>query len=131
MRQLTKGREQTTSEPYHQAEAHRSSTFKNPLRRNEYTRTYNDEDMSLRYYGHQSIFTTHIPLFLAFGINPYVTNVFPILIIWMSPLLGALGVIFHFCFIFRLNHVSKHNSPRWDAASCGVTSGAIQFANVP
>ena len=25
----------------------------------------------------------------------------------------------------------KQNSPRWDAASCGVTSGAILFAYVP
>ena len=27
--------------------------------------------------------------------------------------------------------VSKQNSPRWDAALCGVTSGAILFAYVP
>ena len=26
---------------------------------------------------------------------------------------------------------SKQNSPRWDAAFCGVTSGAILFAYVP
>ena len=29
------------------------------------------------------------------------------------------------------NHLSKQNSPRWDAAFCGVTSGAILFAYVP
>ena len=27
--------------------------------------------------------------------------------------------------------LSKQNSPRWDAAFCGVTSGAILFAYVP
>ena len=27
--------------------------------------------------------------------------------------------------------MSKQNSPRWDAAFCGDTSGAILFANVP
>ena len=52
---------------------------------------------------------------------------FPILIIWMHPLsfLGASGVVFSF---FDENRVSKQNSPRWDAALCGVTSGDILFA---
>ena len=29
------------------------------------------------------------------------------------------------------NHVSKQKSPRWDAAFCGDTSGAILFAYAP
>ena len=32
---------------------------------------------------------------------------------------------------FDANHVSKQNSPRWDAAVRGVTSWAILFAYVP
>ena len=32
---------------------------------------------------------------------------------------------------FHEIHVSKQNSPRWDTAFCGVTSGAILFAYVP
>ena len=31
---------------------------------------------------------------------------------------------------FEKNSLSKQNSPRWDAAFCGVTSGAILFAYV-
>ena len=48
----------------------------------------------------------------------------------MSPLsfLRASGVIFHFISFSDKIHVSKQNSPTWDAASCGVTSGAILFA---
>ena len=38
---------------------------------------------------------------------------------------------FHFYFISDENEISKQNSPRWDAAFCGVTSGAIRFAYVP
>ena len=30
--------------------------------------------------------------------------------------------------LFGENHVTKKNSSRWDAAFCGVTSGAILFA---
>ena len=58
---------------------------------------------------------------------------FSIFIILMSPLsfLGASGVLFHFYFIFDEIHVNKQNSPRWDAAFCGVISGAILFAFVP
>ena len=39
-----------------------------------------------------------------------------------------------FSFLFPFsdeNHISKPNSPRWDAAIRGVTSGAILFAYVP
>ena len=45
--------------------------------------------------------------------------------------LGASGVLFHFISFSRKNHISKQNSPRWDAAKRGVTSGAIMFAYVP
>ena len=38
-------------------------------------------------------------------------------------ILGASGVI-----SFEDIHVSKQDMPRWDAAFCGVTSGAIRFA---
>ena len=52
---------------------------------------------------------------------------------WMSPLsfLGVLGVIFIFISFFDEISLSKQNSPRWDAAFCGVTSGAMLFAYVP
>ena len=41
----------------------------------------------------------------------------------MSPFSfkGTAGVIIHFNSFFDENHVSKQNSPRWDAAFCGVT----------
>ena len=57
---------------------------------------------------------------------------FSIIIIWMSPLsfLGAAGAVFHFYLFFDEKLVSKQNSPRWDAAFCYVTSGAILFAYV-
>ena len=45
--------------------------------------------------------------------------------------LGASGVIFHVISFSSKNHISKQNSPRWDAAKRGVTSGAIMFAFVP
>ena len=41
-------------------------------------------------------------------------------------ILGALVFSF-FIAVFDEIHVSKQNSPRWDAAICGVTSGAILF----
>ena len=50
----------------------------------------------------------------------------PIVINWMSPLsfLGVLGVNFKlYSFFFYENFLSKQNSPRWDAAFCGVTWG--------
>ena len=59
---------------------------------------------------------------------------FPIIINWVSPLsfLGASEVIFlNSIQFFNENSISKHNSPRWDAAFCGVTSGVIMFAYVP
>ena len=47
--------------------------------------------------------------------------------------LGALGVILNFYLFFFFDEISlsKQKSPRWDAAFCGVTSGAIRFAYVP
>ena len=55
-------------------------------------------------------------------------------------ILGAMGVFFFFFHFYRLhillqvfisffdeNHVSKQNSPRWNAAFCGVTSWATLF----
>ena len=69
-----------------------------------------------------------------FPVNPLMRSMdFPIFIIWMSPLsfLGALGVIFIFISYFDEILVSKQNSPRWDAACCFFTSGAILFALVP
>ena len=58
---------------------------------------------------------------------------FPTFIIWASPLsfLGALCVILNFIQIFDEISLSKQNSPGWDAAFCGVTSGAMLFAYVP
>ena len=43
---------------------------------------------------------------------------FHILKIWISPLsfVGTSGVIFHFNSFFDKIHVSKQNSPRWDAS---------------
>ena len=44
------------------------------------------------------------------------------------------GIRSNFSFLFHFFDeytVSKQNSPRWDAAFCGVTSGAILFAYVP
>ena len=57
----------------------------------------------------------------------------PIPIIWAISLrvLGAPGAILIFYNIFDENFLSKQNSPRWDAAFCGVTSGAMLFAYVP
>ena len=44
--------------------------------------------------------------------------------------LGSSAVLFHFISFSGKNHISKQNSPRWDAAKRGVTSGAIMFAYV-
>ena len=62
-------------------------------------------------------------------INPFMD--FPI-VYWVIPLssLGPLGVIFKFYSIFNEISLSKQNSPKWDAAFCGVASGAILFAFV-
>ena len=44
-------------------------------------------------------------------------------------ILEASGLRFDFNFIIE-NHLSKQNSPRWDAAFCGITFGATVFAYV-
>ena len=48
-----------------------------------------------------------------------------------TVILGASRVILIFISFFDEVPISKQNSPRWDAAFCGVTSGAILFAYVP
>ena len=45
--------------------------------------------------------------------------------------IGALGVILIFISFFDESRLSKQKCPRWDAAFCGVTPGAILFAYVP
>ena len=58
---------------------------------------------------------------------------FPTFNIWMRlhvfSFLMASGV-FIFVSFFDESHVRKQNSARWNAAFCGVISGAILFANV-
>ena len=54
---------------------------------------------------------------------------FPILTIWIS-ILSFEGHKEHFDIFVSLiyeNHLSKNNSPRWDATFCGFTSLAILF----
>ena len=55
-------------------------------------------------------------------VNPLVTNHLneSTIILWASDFIS----------FFDENHVSIQNSPRWDAAFCGVISGAIMFAYV-
>ena len=58
---------------------------------------------------------------------------FPIIINWVSSLsfLGVLGVFFYFLSHFFDEISMQQNSPRWDDAFCGFTSGAILFDDVP
>ena len=44
---------------------------------------------------------------------------------------GIRSDFLNFNQFFYENSLSKQNSPRWDAAFCGVASGAILFAYVP
>ena len=58
---------------------------------------------------------------------------FPIIIIWVGPLslFGASGVILNsFISFFDEILLSKQNSPGWDAALCGIPSGAMLFVYV-
>ena len=67
-------------------------------------------------------------------INPYVTNGLshPYHLDESVFVFRGSGSIFLFLFhFFDENDVSKQNSPRWDAAFCGVTSGAILCVYVP
>ena len=52
---------------------------------------------------------------------------------WFSPVsfFGTSGVIIDFFAYFDDITLSKQNNLRWDAAFCGVTSGALLFAYVP
>ena len=66
-------------------------------------------------------------------INPLVTNGLshPYLLDESTFILGASDIFFSFFIsFFDEIHKSKQNSPRWDAAFCGVTSEAILFAYV-
>ena len=61
--------------------------------------------------------------------SPFLTNGF-------SHHLGESTINFRgirsdFIQFFDENSLSKRNSPRWDAAFCGITSGAMLFAYVP
>ena len=62
-------------------------------------------------------------------INPYLTNEFShcYQLGESSFIFRVLGVISNFYVI----PLCKQNSPKWDAAFCGVTSGAMLFAYVP
>ena len=65
--------------------------------------------------------------------NPYVTNGLSHLYhldyhFHFRGIWSVVSIIFNF---FDENHVSKQNSPSWDAAFCSVPSGAILFAFVP
>ena len=44
---------------------------------------------------------------------------------------GVRNDFYFFISFFDEISLCKQNSPRWDAAFCGVTSGAILFAHVP
>ena len=67
-------------------------------------------------------------------INPLGTNGLSHPYHFDEPTFIFSGIRSNFSFFFSFfdeNQVSKQNSPRWDAAFCGVTSGAILFAYVP
>ena len=87
--------------------------------------------MNIEGLGH--FFTTYIfqvVYVLCFNRPIYQVSVYRTLVLWF---IGASEVGFFFMFISFLgqNHVSKPYIPRWDAAFCGITSGAILFAYVP
>ena len=64
--------------------------------------------------------------------NPYLTNGFFHRYHLDESIFIFRSVRSDFCFFFISFFdefsLSKQNSPRWDAAFCGVTSGAILFA---
>ena len=80
------------------------------------------------------IYRTHDGLSIEFRPEPTCDEwTFPSLsfgFIESSFVLGASGVIFIFISFFNEFPLSNHNSSRWDAAFCGVTSGAILFTYV-
>ena len=67
-------------------------------------------------------------------LNPYLTNGFSRryqLGESTSVFRGVRSYFDFFILFFDEISLCKQNSPRWDAAYCGVTSGAILFAYVP
>ena len=66
--------------------------------------------------------------------NPYLTNIISHHFHLDESIFISRGVgsDFYFFFISFFDEITlcKQNSPRWDAAFCGVTSGAILFAYV-
>ena len=67
-------------------------------------------------------------------VNPYLTNGFSHHDQLGESTFNFRGVRCDFDFFisfFDEISLSKQNSPRWDAAFCGVTSGAVLFAYVP
>ena len=68
------------------------------------------------------------------SVNPYLTNGFSHYYhLGESTFIfrGARSDFLFFIQFFDEIPLSKQNSPRWDAAFCGVTSGAMLFAYVP
>ena len=68
------------------------------------------------------------------AINPYLTNGFSHRYQLDESTFIFRGVGSDFLFFIQFFDeipLSKQNSPRWDAAFCGFTSGAILFAYVP
>ena len=64
-----------------------------------------------------------------FKSSKYIYILFLFLFFWREG--GASGAFFTFISFVDEIHVSKQNSPRWDTAFFGVTSGALLFAYVP
>ena len=68
---------------------------------------------------------------ISFLVNPYLTNGFShhYHLGQSTFIIRGIRSDFEFLFFDEIP-LSKQNSPRWDAAFCGVTSGAILFAYV-
>ena len=68
------------------------------------------------------------------ALNPYLTNGFSHqyqLDESTFIFCGLSGDFYLFISFFDEISLCKHNSPSWDAAFCGATSGAMLFAYVP
>ena len=81
-----------------------------------------------------TIFSYSLQFFLSFSFNPYVTNEFSHhyqLDESNFTFRGVMGDFFIFISFFDEISLYKQDSPRWDAAFCDVTSGAMLFAYVP
>ena len=70
---------------------------------------------------------------LCLGVNQFVTNGLshPYTLDEFIFIFRGVRCKFIFISFFDEIHLSKQNSPRWDAAFCGVTSEAILVAYVP